>query len=340
MPQTVSVCSAQVIIAALNRDYQVVATVQAEEKAKQTTSTLQRKVGNKISNLSFAIVPVVEADGAFDDVLKAHDFDAVIHTATPSISKRYKDPNEIVSPAIGGTKSILKSIKNLGPNVKRVVITSSFASVIDSTQGLRPNYAYTEKDWNPDATVSGDPIYAYYGAKTWAEKAAWDFLKEEKPKFELVTICPPMIFGQVAQYIESADQLNTSSASLYAVFSGQQKEIQSQDVMIFANVIDVGTAHILAVDAANAGNKQFLICADKPYNNKQISDAFIKHFPEFAPNVPTKLQEGVDAEGYPAGGYYTGDNSLSKKILGISYQDIEQTMVQFADSVKTLPRSS
>jgi nucleoside-diphosphate-sugar epimerase len=75
--------AAQVIIAALNRDYQVVATVRAEEKAKQTTGALQKKVGSKISNLSFAIVPVVEADGAFDDVLKAHEFVAVIHTATP-----------------------------------------------------------------------------------------------------------------------------------------------------------------------------------------------------------------------------------------------------------------
>jgi nucleoside-diphosphate-sugar epimerase len=75
--------AAQVIIAALNRDHQVIATVRAEEKAKQTRGALEKKVGSKISNLSFAIVPVVEADGAFDDILKAQEFVAVIHTATP-----------------------------------------------------------------------------------------------------------------------------------------------------------------------------------------------------------------------------------------------------------------
>jgi hypothetical protein len=47
--------------------------------------------------------------------------------------------------------------------------------------------------------------------------------------------------------MESADQLNTSSASLYAVLTGQQKEIEEQHVMTFCNVVDVGTAHVLAV---------------------------------------------------------------------------------------------
>jgi hypothetical protein len=43
-----------------------------------------------------------------------------------------------------------------------------------------------------ERTTSGDPVLAYYGAKKWAEVAAWDFMKEEKPQFDLVAICPPM----------------------------------------------------------------------------------------------------------------------------------------------------
>lgn len=41
--------------------------------------------------------------------------------------------------------------------------------------------------------LSGNPVYAYAGAKKWAEKAAWDFVNEEEPHFELVTFCPPMV---------------------------------------------------------------------------------------------------------------------------------------------------
>ncbi|PVG04409.1 NAD(P)-binding protein [Serendipita vermifera] len=333
--------AAQIIIAALSRDYHVVATVRSEEKAEQTRTAMEKNVGSKVSNLSFVVVPVVETEGAFDEVLKSNQFKAVIHTATP-YHFQAKNPNEMTAPAVNGTKSILKSIQSLAPTVKRVIITSSFASIIDSTKGFRPNYVYSENDWNPitwEETHNGNPLNAYYGAKTWAEKAAWDFIKEEKPDFEVVTICPPRIFGEVAQYVKSIDQLNTSSASLYNMLTGRQKEITAPGLTIFCNVSDVGLAHILAIDARNAGNKRFLICADEPYNDKIISDALIKYYPELAPNVPTTLAGNVTAEGWPTGGYYTGNNSLSKEVLGMRYQNLDDTIAQYVHSIKTLPKS-
>ncbi|KAG8833217.1 methylglyoxal reductase (NADPH-dependent) gre2 [Serendipita sp. 399] len=334
--------AAQVIIAALKKDYQVVATVRNAEKGEQTKQALSSRVGDKIANLSFAIVPVIESEHAFDEVIKTNSFDAVLHTATPFYLNA-KDPKEIVVPAVDSTKFILKSIQTYGPTVKRVVITSSFASVVDPTTGYRPGYVYTEKDWNPiswEQTNAGDPIDAYYGAKTWAERAAWDYVKENNPQFDLVTLCPPMIYGEVAQYTPSAKSLNTSSVSLYAVLTGQQKEIEVQHVMIFTNVQDIAQAHVLALEAPDAGNKRFLIANDVPFTHKAISDAFIKHFPSFAPNVPTKLPEGVDENGVPIGGSYRADNSLSKNILGLQYQNFEDTMVQFANSVSGLVESS
>ena len=72
-------------------------------------------------------------------------------------------------------------------------------------------------------------------------------MKEEKPHFELITLCPPMVFGQAAQFVESADQLNTSSASLYSVLVGKNKEIGPLSIPLWVNVADVGTAHMLAI---------------------------------------------------------------------------------------------
>jgi len=34
-------------------------------------------------------------------------------------------------------------------------------------------------------------------SKSFAEKAAWDFVKNEKPKFELCTILPTLVFGPI-----------------------------------------------------------------------------------------------------------------------------------------------
>lgn len=51
-----------------------------------------------------------------------------------------------MDPAIKGTTGILKAIKAYAPTVKRVVVTSSFASIVNSEQ--HPP-VYSEEHWNP-----------------------------------------------------------------------------------------------------------------------------------------------------------------------------------------------
>jgi hypothetical protein len=55
------------------------------------------------------------------------------------------------------------------------------------------------------------------------------------------------MFGEVAQYVESGEQLNTSSEYLWDILTGQQKELQQQFVVLFTNVTDVAMAHILSI---------------------------------------------------------------------------------------------
>jgi nucleoside-diphosphate-sugar epimerase len=47
---------------------------------------------------------------------------------------------DLLNPALKGTLGVLESIHKNAPTVKRVVITSSFASIIDMDKGLRPGY--------------------------------------------------------------------------------------------------------------------------------------------------------------------------------------------------------
>lgn len=53
---------------------------------------------------------------------------------------------DFLDPAIKGTTGILKAIKAYAPTVKRVVITSSFAAIINPKQNVK---LYSEKVWNP-----------------------------------------------------------------------------------------------------------------------------------------------------------------------------------------------
>ena len=67
-------------------------------------------------------------------------------------------------------------MKAHAPTVKRVVITSSCAAVVDfhANPAASPKKVYTENDWNPttlEKALAGTPNNAYQASKKFAEKA-------------------------------------------------------------------------------------------------------------------------------------------------------------------------
>lgn len=92
---------------------------------------------------------------------------------------------DLLDPAIIGTTGILKAVKKNAPTVKRVVITSSFDSILNGSKGTSYDHTYSEKDWNPitEQEALKDPSSGYRASKTFAEKAAWEFVEKEKPNF-------------------------------------------------------------------------------------------------------------------------------------------------------------
>ena len=209
----------------LQHGYNVRGTVRSEASASKVRKSHSHLLDGDDSRLSFAIVQDVAKPGAFAEAVKG--VDGVIHTASPFPMQVDNNERDLLDPAIKGTTEVLKAIQKDAPQVKRVVITSSFASIMDTMQGNRPGYTYSEKDWNPityEQAKSGDGTTAYCASKTFAEKAAWDFVKTEKPNFDLATICPPMVYGPLA-HDASLDHLNTSSADIFRFMSGSQKEV-------------------------------------------------------------------------------------------------------------------
>ena len=216
--------AAHVLNSLLQHGYSVRGTVRSEATAENVRKTHSHLLNDDDSRLSFAIVPDVAAPGAFDEAVKA--VDGVIHTASPFVMQVEDNGRDLLNPAVKGTISVLEAVKKNAPQVKRVVMTSSFAAILDPTQGNRPGYTYSEKDWNPvtyEQAKTGDGATAYCASKTLAEKAAWDFVEKEKPNFDIATICPPMIYGPL-DHDANLDHLNTSSADIYRFLDGSQKE--------------------------------------------------------------------------------------------------------------------
>lgn len=56
---------------------------------------------------------------------------------------------DLLDPAINGAVTVLEAAARYrAGSVRRVVTTTSFASNLDLLAGKRPNYTYTEQDWN------------------------------------------------------------------------------------------------------------------------------------------------------------------------------------------------
>ena len=307
--------------------------MRSEEKAAKIR---EAHSGVPTSQLDFAIVEDIAIEGAFDAAVVSNPpFDAVIHTASPFHFNVTDIQKQLLDPAIIGTTSILRSIKAHAPSVKRVVVTSSFASIYQPARGLAPGYVYSEADWSgiSHAEALKDNSSGYRGSKTLAEQAAWKFVETEKPNFTLATVNPPLVLGPVIHYLNSLDALNTSNQRTGNIISGKfRDEISETGTFLWVDVRDVALAHVKAVELPKAAGKRFFTTAGY-FSNREIADIVRKNFPQLGAKLPKDDAKGGD---YPPGGkeaIYGYDNSRSKEVLGLQYRSLEESIV---DTVKSL----
>lgn len=98
----------------------------------------------KLSHIIAADITKPESyEGAFEGVV------GVIHAASPFNLQPKDNKEDLLKPAIRGSVAILDAALRHDKYAKRVVATSSYASVADLTKGKRESYVYNEKDGNP-----------------------------------------------------------------------------------------------------------------------------------------------------------------------------------------------
>lgn len=173
----------------------MVTTVRSQAKADKIREA-KSKYGK--DRLDFAIVEDIAQPDAFEKaVISDPPFEAVIHTASPFHYNVTDTKKDLLDPAVIGTTGILKAIKKSAPTVKRVIITSSFAAIVDFNK--EPGYEYSEKDWSPitEREAVENPMNGYRASKTLAERAAWEFVEREKPNFTLATVGSPCVLCEL-----------------------------------------------------------------------------------------------------------------------------------------------
>ncbi|CCF35879.1 ketoreductase [Colletotrichum higginsianum] len=316
----------------LLRGYDVVTTVRNEEKANKLR-VAKGDVGP--DRLRVELIPDIAAPGAFDEVLQIPGIEAVIHAASPFHFNFNDAQKEVIEPALGGTLSLLEAAKKYGKDVKRVVITSSFAAILDNARMDDPNTIYTEESWNPATIdhITRSKDIAYRVSKKLAEKAAWNFVASEKPHYTLSTIDPPLVFGPLAHSLGSLGEINTSNSAVADLLSGKWREaIPDSLVFVWADVRDVALAHVSAVEKEEAASQRFLTIGGW-FCNRDIVDIVQRNFPEYADRLP-----GPDVKGgeLPSKDEVHGyDNTKTTRILGLEWRPLETSIV---DLVKSLAK--
>lgn len=233
---------------------------------------------------------------------------------------------ELIIPAINGVRSMLEAASN-APCIQRVVITSSFASVVDINRTGPPGFTYTAADWNPltyeeAADPKSTPVVAYRGSKKYAELAAWDFIKEKKPHFDIVTLCPPMVFGPIAHPIKSLENLNESNAALWKIAQGSSP-LPTARVPFWIDVRDLATAHVEAALRKEAGGKRYTPASPGRWSYALAAQHMISSFPQLRDTV--KLEEQVIDDTFSL------DGETAASEFGYRCRKFEETIRDFTE---------
>lgn len=319
---------AHIIEQLLANGHSVVTTVRSEAKAQPIRDAHGARI-------QVELVPDMTTADAFDAVTQIPGLEAVIHTASP-FHYNWTDPQELIGPAVNGTKGILAAIKRNALGVRRVVVTSSFAAIVDADKTTDPGTIFTEASFNPTtiADIHKSQAHAYRASKTLAEKAAWDFVAEEKPNFDLATVNPPFVFGPVVHHLATVDAMNTSNERLVKILRGEWKtEIPATvGVNIWVDVRDVALAHVAAVEKPEASGKRLFTTAGR-FSNRELVRIVRERFPEFKDKVAGEEVEG--GEGAPEDKVFGFDNGETTALLGgIGWRSLEECVVDFTDAVK------
>ncbi|KAL1869155.1 methylglyoxal reductase (NADPH-dependent) gre2 [Diaporthe australafricana] len=312
--------ASHVLDALLAQGFSVVVTARSPEKGQAIVDSIDESLR---PDVSFAVVEDVAQDGAFDPVFQSGPtFDYVIHTASP-YSFKVDDPvKDFLDPAIKGTTGILRSIKAHAPSVRRVVITSSSAAIINP---LKHEKVYDESKWAPftwqDALSS--PQFGYPASKKLAEQAAWEFVNNETPSFDLATICNTYTFGPVQRQLPSLDSINTSNQRIRDLALGRMRAGLEPTAPVFTwvDVRDVALAHVRAVTRPAAGGSRFYVVGGY-FSNKRLADIIRARHPGLAGRLPPEEEVRDDFPEH----VYGFDNRRSREVLGLEYRTLEDSV--------------
>jgi nucleoside-diphosphate-sugar epimerase len=278
-------------------------------------------------------------DQGWPEAVEGCDF--VLHVASPFPPAQPKDPDELIVPARDGTLRVLRA--SLAAGVKRVVLTSSVAAVRNSgSEQGSGGRELTEEDWSDPANPKLTP---YTRSKTIAERAAWDYMREQGAEARLVTVQPGAIIGPLLG--------RDRSYSLQAVermLTGRMPGLPRLGFS-FIDVRDVAQLEVAAMSAPDAAGQRLIAASSflwfsdlaailreqlgpdaRKVPRRGVPNAVVRMLALFDPEIRSVVDE--------LGQKTTFSIENARRRVGWAPRPIEQTIVDCARSLLGQPAAS
>lgn len=231
----------------LEKGYNVIGTLKNKNRAESIKKVIGKHTRN-INNLKIVEANLNDRDIWFD-LTKNIDF--IQHIASPFPRTLPKNEMELINPAKTGTLNILEAAS--ANKVKRIVITSSVASIVYGKDKKELEKIFNENDWTDEHNIKDST--PYFRSKTYAEKAAWNFIEKDKSGMELTTILPGAILGPILE-----NDYGTSANLVIKILDGSSPALPKIGFDI-VDVRSVADLLIKAMELPEAANERFIASA-------------------------------------------------------------------------------
>ena len=263
----------------LNQGFEVVWTVRSLSKADATRSAIAAVA--PVERLTFVEADLL-SDQGWDEAVAGCTY--VMHVASPFVLAEPKDENDLIAPAVEGTRRVISAAQRAG--VRRLVLTSSVVAIIAG----KPSGRYGPDAWSDTSANIG----AYAKSKTLAERAAWDAV--DGSDLELTVVNPGAVFGP-----SLGARVDAQSVALMADMIRGKMPMIPDLAMGMVDVRDVARLHVAAMTNAAATGQRFIAATAEPvafsYFAEVLRDAGYTKVPSRKePTAMIKLMSIFDRE--------------------------------------------
>ncbi|ODV77212.1 NAD(P)-binding protein [Suhomyces tanzawaensis NRRL Y-17324] len=270
----------------LEKKYKVIGTVRTDAKGQHLTKNFNNP------NFLYVLVSNLATPGGFDEVFQQHpEIEYFLHTASPFTLSDDNVEENLLKPALAGTKEALTSAHAYGKNLKKLVVTSSYAAMgwtylVDKS--IPDDVYIDEASWTDipwDVAAKSDGLTAYIASKAHAEREVWNFKERETPNFDLAVVNPTYVYGPQAFDSDVTEHMGETSEIINRIIKLQPGETPHRDRGLCIDVRDVAGAHIIAMERDECTDKRLLLF-NAAFSEQNFLDLVHKFYPEQFKNVP------------------------------------------------------